>query len=70
MLALVSEEMFQRAEQIGTETSALRVRLIEAAVAENAREELLRQFARRVFVAPFALKEAEDGLVVAFAQFT
>ena len=37
---------------------------------ENAREEFLCQFARRILVAPLALKEAEDGLVVAFAQFT
>ena len=70
VLALVGEKMFQRAEKIGAETSALRVRLVEAAVAEDAREEFLRQLARRVLIASLALEEAEDGLVVAFAQFT
>ena len=66
--ALVSEKMFQRAEQIGAETPALRIRFVEAATGEHAGKELLRQLARRVSIASFAKEETQHGLIISLAQ--
>ncbi len=62
--------MFQRAEQERAESSPAWLRRVEAAAREQLGEELLREFARRIFIAAFAAEEPEDGRPVRFAEFT
>ena len=49
-------------------STAVRVRLVEAAPGEDAGEEFLGAFASGIFIAAFASKEAEDRLVIGFTE--
>src|ERR1051325_2862495 len=62
--------MFQRAEKVGTKSPAFRIGSAKAAAGKNTREELLRQFSRRIFVAPLATEKPQHRLVIRLAQFT
>ena len=70
MIAHIGEEMFDRAEQEGAETPALLLDGVESLPREEAGEELVRQFARRVFLPAFPLKEREYRRGVGGAQIT
>src|SRR6188474_2647531 len=70
MIALVAEKMFYRTQQVGAEASALRIRCADPSPRQQSREELLRQFARRILLAPLATQETEHRLVIRLAQFT
>src|SRR5256885_12125299 len=68
MNAPVCQKMFQRAQQIGTKPSALRVRSVERLPLQHARKELVRQFTRGVVVAPLAPEKGHHRPVVSGAQ--
>ena len=70
MLALISQEMPERAQQVGAKTPTLRIRAIERTAGQHAGEKIMGEFPGGVFLAPFAAQESQHRLVIGLAQFT
>src|SRR5437870_9542311 len=60
--------MFERAQQVGTKSPALRVRSLKRLPFQRASEELVRQFTRRVFVTSLAPEERHHRRIVGGAE--
>ena len=68
LVALVLEEVFDGAEEVGAEAAEGGVGAADISGTEEAGEEFLGELAGGVFGAAFGAEEAEDGLVVGVAE--